>query len=713
MRATWTTLLSRLRHRQDSEHEQALVRLIIAALILVYLLGVLSVEGSSERPAGLVWAGRVILAETVLGLGLVVAIIARPAPSNIRRLIGMVADYSTLAAMMILYDRALAPLYVVYLWVTIGNGLRYGPRFLAVAIGMSAASYVLVITQSQYWADNQALAYGLLLGLLAIPAYLSSLLRALTKASDEARRANAAKSRFLANMSHEFRTPLNGIAGMSELLVTTKLTPEQRECAEVIQTSSRTLLTLIEDVLDISAIEAGKLHRVDEEFGLDQLLRGIQVMLQPTAAHKNLNLEIHVAESIPDRLKGDSGHLRQILINLLGNAIKFTERGKVTLEVLPLSSAGNVVRIRFSVRDTGIGIPLGAQQRIFKAFEQADSSQSRRFGGSGLGTTIAKALTKLLGGEIAFESREGQGSHFWVDLPFEILTVATEPAAMGVNVIAFDDPFVRHRARIKPMRLLIGDDHSANLLVVRRILEKAGHTTRLANNGEEVLEAMEQETFDAVVLDLHMPKIDGTNVIKQARVMQAGRARTPFIVLSADATAEAIQASESAGAAAFLTKPVSAQALLDTLADIATGDTQASPQSRGSAVQPDEVIARATIDELSELKLDRDFMKLFTAECMRDALKCIGDMELHGTATKWEDFRDDCHALKGVASNIGAVRVAGLASEAMKLPGWQLAREWRSRVRTLREQLEVARIALHDAVANAATGTGSGESSSS
>jgi two-component system, sensor histidine kinase RpfC len=708
-----TTLLSRLRHRQDSEHEQALVRLIIAALILVYLLGVLSVPGGVEKPAGLVWAGRVILAETVLGLGLVIAIIARPAPNNTRRLIGMVADYSTLAAMMILYDRALAPLYVVYLWVTIGNGLRYGPQFLAIAIAMSGASYLLVVTQSPYWAENQALAYGLLLGLLAIPAYLSSLLRALTKASDEARRANAAKSRFLANMSHEFRTPLNGIAGMSELLVTTRLSPEQRECAEVIQTSSRTLLTLIEDVLDISAIEAGKLHRVDEEFGVDQLLRGIQVMLQPTAAHKNLDLEIRVAESIPDRLRGDSGHLRQILINLLGNAIKFTERGKVTLEVLLLSSVGNLARLRFSVRDTGIGIPLGAQQRIFKAFEQADSSQSRRFGGSGLGTTIAKALTKLLGGEIAFESREGQGSHFWVDLPFEILAVASEPGAMGVNVIAFDDPFVRHRARIKPMRLLIGDDHSANLLVVRRILEKAGHTTRLANNGEEVLEAMEQESFDAVVLDLHMPKIDGTNVIKQARVMQAGRTRTPFIVLSADATAEAIQASESAGAAAFLTKPVSAQSLLDTLADIATGDAQASSPPRSSSTQTDEVIARATINELSELKLDPDFMRLFTTECMRDALKCIGDMELHGTAAKWEEFRDDCHALKGVASNIGAVRVAGFASEAMKLPGWQLAREWRSRVRTLREQLEVARIALHDAVANVAAGSGSGESSSS
>jgi two-component system sensor histidine kinase RpfC len=711
VRATLERLRARLRNRADSEHEQALIRLVIAFLILVYLAGVLSVTEGDRVPEGLVWAGRVILTETVLGLGLVLAIIARPAPNNLRRYIGMVADYSTLAAMLLLYDRALAPLYVVYLWVTIGNGLRYGPRFLGIAILLAGVSFGLVISNSAYWNENSELGWGLLIGLVAIPAYLSSLLRALTRASEEARRANAAKSRFLANMSHEFRTPLNGIVGMSELLGTTRLSAEQRECAEVIQTASRSLLMLIEDVLDISAIEAGKLRRVDAEFSLQQMLHGIRTLLQPAATGKGLALEFDVASDVPDALEGDFGHLRQILINLLGNAIKFTEHGRVALRVSRLDPGDAGLRLRFSVSDTGIGIPADAQRRIFGAFEQADSSQSRRFGGSGLGTTIAKALTELLGGSIAFESQEGRGSHFWVDLPF--VAVAAPAAAFAAdgappNVIAFDDPFVRHRARVKSMRVLVGDDQPANLLVLRRLLEKAGHEVQEVGDGEAALDALEQELFDVVVIDLHMPKFSGVDVIRQARVMEAGRPHTPIIVLSADATADAIHEAKQAGATAFLTKPVAARQLLDTFADIAMADEPAAqaPTAAGSA---DGIIAPSTLEELSDLKLGPDFMKLFIKECMHDAVKCIADLEQHGKAANWDKYRDACHALKGVASNVGAVRLAECAGEAMKGANWQLPAEWRARVQEMREQLDAARTALHDAIGKAAAGQGSGE----
>ena len=715
MRASWNRLQSRFRLRQDSELEQALVRLVIAMLILTYLLGEFAVTAAGGSLAGLFWACGVLLLETTLGLSLVLAIAIRPAPSYTRRIIGMLADYATLAAMMILYDRALAPLYVVLLWVTVGNGLRYGPRFLAAAAALAFVAFFLVVSISPYWAQNRQLGWGLLAGIVAIPAYLSALLRELTRASNEARRANAAKSRFLANMSHEFRTPLNGIVGMSELLVTTKLSSEQRECAEVIQTASHALLGLIEDVLDISAIEAGKLHRNDAPFGLRQLLHGIRVMLQPGASGKYLGFEIAIDAAVPDELIGDAGHLRQILVNLLGNAIKFTELGRVWMEVALLPATPPSVHLHFAIHDTGIGIPAEAQARIFRPFEQADSSQSRRFGGSGLGTTIAKSLTELLGGQIAFESEEGSGSHFWVDLPFAVAPgvapAAKADAAAALNVIAFDDPFVRHRARVRPMRLLVGDDQPANLLVLRRLLEKAGHTIQLANNGEEMLATLESVAFDAVIVDLHMPTVSGTDVIKQARVMEAGRAHTPFIVLSADATTDAIRASQTAGASAFLTKPVAAHALLDALADAASGNAQAVSQPYAVPLQrQDELIARTTLEELSDLKLDSDFMQLFVSECMRDAAKCICDLDVHGAGADWDKFREACHALKGVAGNVGAAKLAASASDAMKLPNWQLAREWRGRAKALHEQLDATRAALRQAVQNLAAGPDSGES---
>ena len=544
-------LRARYANRPDSEHGQAFVRMAILTVVLIYLCGVGTVAGFHDPDLRTVLL--FVLIEFLIGTGILVGIARQPGVSRIRRVVGMVADYTMMGAAMHLMGAHLAPVYVVYLWVTIGNGLRFGPRFLLGAVGLASLSYLFVITTTPYWLENQALAWGLLAGLVAIPAYLTSLLRALTRATEEARRANEAKSRFLANMSHEFRTPLNGIVGMSELLATTKLNSEQRECSDVLQASARTLLALVEDVLDISAIEAGKLKRIDADFRLNDTLRGIQLMLQPTAQKKGLVFQIDVAKEVPDFLHGDGNHLRQVLVNLVSNAVKFTEQGRVLVSV---SRVGPVwesrALLRFSVRDTGIGIPESAQPRIFQAFEQADNGHGRRFGGTGLGTTIAKALTELLGGTIGFESREGEGSHFWVELPFEMAAQAEaaaqtrkgpELAYGGENVIAFDDPFIRHRARVRPLRLLVADDQPANLTVLCRLLEKAGHHADTVDSGEDVLSALEDGRFDGVIIDLHMPGVSGLDVLKQVRVMEAGAQQlTPFIVLSADATAATVRA---------------------------------------------------------------------------------------------------------------------------------------------------------------------------
>ncbi len=705
-------LFARLRasyaNRPDSEHGQAFVRLAILVVVLIYLCGVGTVAGFQDPDLRTVLL--YVLIESLVGTGILVAIARQPGVSRARRVVGMVADYTMMGAAMHLMGAHLAPVYVVYLWVTIGNGLRFGPRFLLGAVGLASLSFLFVITTTPYWLENQALAWGLLAGLVAIPAYLTSLLRALTRATEEARRANEAKSRFLANMSHEFRTPLNGIVGMSELLATTKLNAEQRECSDVLQASACTLLALVEDVLDISAIEAGKLKRVDGDFRLSDTLRGIQLMLQPTAQKKGLVFQVDIAREVPDFLHGDGNHLRQVLVNLVSNAVKFTEQGRVLVSVSCVGSPWeNRALLRFSVRDTGIGIPESAQGRIFQAFEQADAGHGRRFGGTGLGTTIAKALTELLGGQIGFESREGEGSHFWVEMPFGIAAEAeaaqsqkaAEVAYGGENVIAFDDPFIRHRARVRPLRLLVADDQPANLTVLCRLLEKAGHQAQTVDSGEDVLAALEDGHFDGVIIDLHMPGVSGLDVLKQVRVMEAGaQSLTPFVVLSADATASTVRACEQAGARAFLTKPIAVNRLLDALADIALGssESQIKPaQVVAEAAASETVISRNVLDELKELQLGNDFLGLFLDECLRDALKSIGELEKTGAGTQWDMFRDHCHALKGVAGNMGAVRLASAASETMRLGNWQLAREWRPRIRTLREQLEVARNALKTA----------------
>ena len=689
-----TRMVERLRGRPDSEHGQALVRLVITALFLIYLGGAATL---AAHPGVLLWQALwVVLAETVVGIGLVLAIIARPGVSPLRRFIGMVADYGSISALMVLLGELTAPLYVVLMWVTIGNGLRFGTRYLYYAIAMAASGFTAVIMLTPYWKANPSMAWGLLLGLVAIPMYLSSLLTSLTRATQQAHQASAAKSRFLANMSHEFRTPLNGIVGMSGLLATTRLSPEQRECAEVIETSAKSLLALVEDVLDISAIEAGKLHLRLGQFSIRALVRSVATMTRPGTADKQLGFDTHVADDVPDMLEGDPGHVRQVLLNLLGNAVKFTDQGGIVLSVSRLEADDDRVWLRFSVQDTGIGIAQAAQHRVFEAFEQGDSQLNRRFGGTGLGTTIAKSLTEAMGGRIAFESREGAGSHFWFDLPLQVVPAAVpvapaQSAADAGKVIAFDDPFVRHRARVRPMRILAADDQATNQAVLRRVLEKAGHHATILGTGEAVLDALEHEDFQIAILDLHMPDLSGIDVLRQARVMQAGQSRrTQFVVLSADVTPESIRACEKAGVACFLPKPVVTARLLDVIAELATGGSSAVPllPAQGAQVQGDAEVDLDVLRELRDLDMSQAELGAYVEQCQRDMVRCLDELQQATAGRDWTGFREYAHALKGVAGNLGLVGFAARVGDAMQLPEWRLGREAATVLEQLVAELE-------------------------
>jgi two-component system sensor histidine kinase RpfC len=681
---------SRLANRPDSEHGQAFVRLMMLVLVAAYLQVVVS--GRPEVEQALRMSQQLLAVEFAVAFLIVGWLLARPGVSYPRRVLGMIADYSLMGVGLYLLGDLLAWMYVVIMWVTVGNGLRFGPRWLYLAIGFAAVSFGAALATTPYWQQNLWLGGGLLLGLAAVPLYLSSLLRQLVQATEAAQAANRAKSRFLANISHELRTPLNGILGMSELLSSTPMTAEQRDNAEVIRTSARALQMLVDEVLDLSSLEAGKFRRTDADFSLTELIRSIQLMLEPNAQAKDLAFEARIAEGVPGQLHGDSNQLRHVLVNLLSNAIKFTDSGRVSLSVEPMAGPG-ATWLRFSVRDTGIGIAPEAQARIFEAFEQADNGRTRRFGGSGLGTTIAKALAEQLGGRIGLESRPGVGSHFWVELPF---APATRPDTG--NVIAFSDPFVRHRARVRPLRILVADDQGANLMVLRRVLEKAGHRPQVVDDGEDVLAALEAQSFDAVVMDLHMPGASGLEVLKHARFMEAGQRRTPFIMLTADATPEARAECERAGAYAYMTKPMVVERLLEHLAAIAEGDVAGRAAKPAQVPAPGQgdasVISQHILDELREMGLGEEFVHRFIGECARDARKCVADLEVAGAAGQWDAFRDACHALKGAAGNMGAVRLSDSASQGMRMATDGLVREWPGMVRMLRQQLEQALAAL-------------------
>jgi len=717
MNLAWYALKRRLSQRPDSEHGQAMVRIAVLSIVLLYLL----VRGQDDlTPKVYEDVLAMVAVGFFVGIGLIGSILASPGSSSPRRVIGMVADYGLMAAAMIRMGEPLAWVYVILMWVTVGNGLRYGNRWLVGAVAMATVSFGLVVFTSDYWGNNRSLGIGLLLGLVAIPMYLSGLLRALTQATREARRANEAKSRFLANMSHEFRTPLNGLAGMSELLATTRLDAEQRECLNTIQASTRSLMALVEDVLDISMIEAGKLKLSLTEFSPRDLVTSVGLILQPQARAKHISYEGIVADDVPGLLRGDVSHVRQVLINLAGNAVKFTDDGSVRLDVAMTDRDAGGVRLRFTVTDTGIGIPTAVRKRLFEAFEQADASLARRYGGTGLGTTIAKGLTEAMGGSIGFESAEQRGTRFWVELPFERIAslavmqtldvgpgemprAAAEPAAKvdetPENVIAFSNPFLRHRARVRSLQVLVADDHSANRMVLQRLLQKAGHRPVCVEGGEEVLSALEIADYDLVIVDLHMPGLSGLDLLRQLRLMEAGGGRrTPVVVLSADVTPMSIQACEQAGARAFLAKPVSTARLLDTLSDVAT--SRSTPTTSVVMPMPDQVATTdsvfdaSVLDELAALGMGDSFEREFITQCLRDADGCINALGQAGGRDDWAQVREHAHALKGVASNLGLIKLSAVSGELMRLPDWQLAREWRQRSGALGERLLQGRAAL-------------------
>jgi two-component system sensor histidine kinase RpfC len=799
-------LNKRLKGTGDSEPEQAKVRIVIALMLVSYIC---VPWGADEQFKEVITSlgSKILLTWTVLGWLLFLAIVVNPVQSPIRRVCGAVLDMGSLSVLFFFTGEEVVPVFLLYLWVILGNGFRFGLSNLYISQAIAIAGFSVVVLWGEYWQLHRSFGASLLMMLCALPLYAAFLIKKLQAAIALAKQASEAKSRFLANMSHELRTPLNGVIGMGDLLRETNLNYEQRELVGTMHSSANTLLELIENVLDIAKIEAGKVLIDSKDFDLHDLVNSVIYMMSPQGSKKGLIVSCIFDPETPFALKGDQQHLRQVLINLVNNAIKFTEKGSVVLSIRLTDGTESNPRIRFEITDTGIGIAEDSIDRIFDDFTQADATTSRAYGGTGLGTTISKELVELMDGEIGIQSEVGKGSTFWFEIPFSasanpetsisenhLLLLAGDDTAgiikpslkywqvdfdwirtstralsqmiqakdqgkpyetvivdqsclSDINAIQFaqmvssegllDDTsmvlinssdtmieanksnlyyistisnpeekrllfnalhaaqsvnfndskivtMAEHYARqagVSGLEILVAEDNLVNQQVVEGILRKAGHSVRIASSGDIALDILSDDLddIDMLILDMNMPEISGIEVVKSLRFMDTS-GRLPVIMLTADATPEAKEASLKAGANRFLTKPIDARDLLECIASLSKNihkDKISKPAKSESRIPLHSNFCSSqwyddmVLHELDMLGEDSNFIQTLFKNFQNEGSQHILDIN-RAMYDDYLEYREHLHALKGSATELGANKLAEVCLEAEALKPYDM-----------------------------------------
>ncbi|MBF0357191.1 MAG: response regulator [Magnetococcales bacterium] len=475
----------------------------------------------------------------------------------------------------------------------------------------------------------------------------------LTDQAQKLKQSDRYKSDFLATMSHEIRTPMNGILGTAQILEKTAMTPHQKKLIDTIIKSGHSLLTIIDDILDLSKIEAGKLDLDNHGFELKTILDNVESLVSSRVIEKGLSLSINIDPKVPDVLLGDPARLRQVLLNLIGNAVKFTDNGSVAIKA-SVTTLDNDQRLHVEVHDTGIGIPQKTQDQLFQPFSQGDTSVTRRFGGTGLGLAICKRLVTAMGGEIGVKSSDGKGSLFWFKVPL------VEGEIEDLPKIA--DP-VQHLSI--PLSVLLVEDEYTNQEVAIGMLEQLGCTTTLATGGEQAIEAVEKSSFDLVFMDIQMPGMDGWEASKKIRNLpDPKKAALPIIAMTAYAMQEDADRCYEAGMDGFMTKPMIMEKISETLNSIAAGKAHPSlEQTDGSITAANSTHALLDSDKLEKMHSDLSISGLnkIIDTCLDSLSKYCQAMEESFARQDLELAARQAHKLKGAAGACGLEKLYNFA----------------------------------------------------
>jgi two-component system, sensor histidine kinase RpfC len=606
---------------------------IIATLHIFYIFTALHLVFRSR----LVSAGHLVMATAILD------------PLILTAWIGMVGEIG-------------APFICFYLFTILGFGFRIGPKPMLVCQITSILGLSAVLTLTPAWREHPLIGLSFLALIIVVPIYAKILIKKLRDARAHAERESQAKSELLAKVSHELRTPLSGIVASAQLIEAETQDKSIAKRAETILDLSKELLLEINDLLDSAKQQANSLVLESELFYLTDVTDQLHLALASTAAAKGIGFNINMDEGIRDMVRGDSHYLKRVLMNIAGNAVKFTEQGKVDVHIKLIENGENYYRIWFGIQDTGIGIAQEMHASIFEPFFQASAGTTRRYGGTGLGMSIAKELVGLMKGNLQLESELGQGSLFYFDL--KLPRVAKLPEQQEPKAAV---PIVYGK------RILIADDNATNLLLIKELLERDRHLVTVASSGQEALEALNLMDLDLVFLDYNMGDIDGAKVLQ---IYRFGKINTaPVFFLTADTTAETAKKLVDAGAAGILQKPVSGDGLRMAIAQVFEKDLILAPS------KPAQVTLKPVATQYIDHNAISDLQALcprpeFLVEVLESAAQDIQrNCALLMTALKSEDIKqvhDSAHALKGVAQSVGAVRLTAMATKLMKATHWEL-----------------------------------------